>query len=90
MATNSTVTVIPMTDQLRFRNRPRLRFAAGYWVLIKPKVNLLIATTVVAGFRAARHTTLQSSPYVRSNFGFAELSHRDLALSRGQDGELQE
>jgi protoheme IX farnesyltransferase len=42
-----------------------LHFVAGYWALTKPKVNLLIATTVVAGFCAARHTTLQSFPYVR-------------------------
>lgn len=65
MATDSTAMVIPMAKQLRLRNRPMLHFVAGYWALTKPKVNLLIATTVVAGFCAARHTTLQSFPYVR-------------------------
>jgi len=42
-----------------------LHFVAAYWALTKPKVNLLVATTVVAGFCAARHTTLQSFPYLR-------------------------
>jgi len=65
MATDSTATVIPMTNQLRLRNRPILRIVAGYWALTKPNMNLLIATTVVAGFCAARHTTLQSFPYIR-------------------------
>ena len=65
MATDSTAMVIPMAKQLRLRNRPMLHFVAGYWALTKPKVNLLIATTVVAGFCAARHTTLQSFPYLR-------------------------
>ena len=65
MATHSTAAVIPMTNQLRLRNRLMLRFAAGYWALTKPKVNLLIATTVVAGFCAACHTTPQSFPYIR-------------------------
>src|ERR1700677_4746021 len=64
MATNSTATVIPTTNQLWLSNRPMLRFVAGYWALTKPKVNLLIATTVVAGFCAARHTTLQGLPYI--------------------------
>ncbi len=64
MATDSTATVIPMTNQLRLRNRPMLSFVAGYWALTKPKVNLLIASTVVAGFCAACHTALQSFPYI--------------------------
>jgi protoheme IX farnesyltransferase len=65
MATDSTATVISITNQLRLHNRPMLHLMAGYWALTKPKVNLLIATTVVAGFCAACHTTLQSFPYVR-------------------------
>ena len=65
MATDSTAMVIPMAKQLRLRNRPMLHFVAGYWALTKPKVNLLIATTVVAGFCSTRHTTLQSFPCVR-------------------------
>lgn len=64
MTTDSTAAVIPMANQLRLRNRSMLRFVAGYWALTKPKLNLLIATTVVAGFCAALHTTLQSFPYV--------------------------
>ena len=65
MATDSTATVVPMTNQQLLRNRPMLHFVAAYWALTKPKVNLLVATTVVAGFCAARHTTLQSFPYLR-------------------------
>jgi protoheme IX farnesyltransferase len=65
MATDSTATALPMTNQLRLRNRPMLCFVAGYWALTKPKVNLLTATAVVAGFCAARPTTLQSFPYIR-------------------------
>ena len=65
IATDSTATVIPMTNQLWLRNRPMLSFVADYWALTKPKMNLLVATTVVAGFCAALHTTLQSFPYLR-------------------------
>jgi protoheme IX farnesyltransferase len=64
MATDSTAAVLPMANPLRLRNRAMLRLLAGFWALTKPKVNLLIATTVVAGFCAALHTTLQSFPYV--------------------------
>jgi protoheme IX farnesyltransferase len=65
MATDSTATVIPMTKQLRLCNRPVLLLVARYWALTKPKVNLLIVTTVVAGFCTACHTSLQSFPYLR-------------------------
>jgi len=65
MTTDSTAAVIPMTNQLRLCNQPMLRLVAGYWALTKPKVNLLITTTVVAGFSAACPATLQSFPYIR-------------------------
>jgi protoheme IX farnesyltransferase len=42
-----------------------LHLVTGYWALTKPKVNLLIATTVIAGFCAACPATLQSFPYLR-------------------------
>ena len=60
MATDSTAIVIPMIKQLRLRNRPMLRFVAGYWALTKPDVNFLIVITVFVGFCAAGHTTLQN------------------------------
>jgi protoheme IX farnesyltransferase len=65
MATDSTPSVIPITNGLRFGNRPMLRCLAGYWALTKPDVNFLIAITVFVGFCAARHTALQGFPYAR-------------------------
>lgn len=64
MATDSTAAVIPMANQLPLCNQPMLRLVAGFWDLTKPKVNLLIVATVIAGFCAAHHTTLQSFPYI--------------------------